>query len=131
MTRIKVSGMPRGTPLGRRAGLVGLGFLFAGFNTGNNLFYLVFTVLAASELSGFLLARWALRRLEEARDAARRRLSRARRVRLTNAGAGSPSARVDVRRATALRRGTDAVRPSGRVGDGHGRARARPSSRSK
>lgn len=63
MTRVTVSALPHGTPLGRRAGLVGLGFLFAGFNTGNNLFYLVFTVLAASELTGFCLAWWAIGRL--------------------------------------------------------------------
>src|SRR5437867_6940182 len=61
MTRLRISALPHGTPLGRRAGLIGMGFLFAGFNTGNNLFYLVFTVLASSELMGFLLARWILR----------------------------------------------------------------------
>src|SRR5258705_12661395 len=38
-----------------------MGLLFAGFNTGNNLFYLVFTVMAASELVGFLIAGMALR----------------------------------------------------------------------
>src|SRR6185295_6368493 len=64
MNRITVSSLPRGTPIGRRAGLMGLGFLLAGFNTGNNLFYLVFTVLASSEVIGFLLARAALRRIE-------------------------------------------------------------------
>ena len=62
--RVAVSRLPRGTPLGRRAGLIGIGLLFAGFNTGNNLFYLVFTVLAASELVGFHLAGRALRRLK-------------------------------------------------------------------
>ena len=60
---IRVSRMPRSTPLGRRAGLLGIGLLFAGLNTGNNLFYLVFTVMAASELVGFLVAGRALRRL--------------------------------------------------------------------
>src|SRR5438552_18409333 len=64
MTRLRISALPHGTPLGRRAGLVGVGFLFAGFNTGNNLFYLVFTILASSELVGFFLARRALRALE-------------------------------------------------------------------
>lgn len=64
ITRVAVAGFPRGTPIGRRAGLIGIGFLLAGFNTGNNLFYLVFTVLAASELVGFLVARAALSRLD-------------------------------------------------------------------
>jgi len=57
-----VSRWPRSTPLGRAAGLLGLGLLFAGFNTGNNLFYLVFAVLAAAELVGFLHAGRVLRR---------------------------------------------------------------------
>jgi uncharacterized protein (DUF58 family) len=50
--------------MGRRAGLIGVGLLFAGLNTGNNLFYLLFTVMAASELVGFLVAGMALRRAE-------------------------------------------------------------------
>lgn len=41
-----------------------MGFLFAGFNTGNNLFYLIFTILASTELVGFVLARWILRGIE-------------------------------------------------------------------
>jgi len=61
---VTISRFPRSTPLGRRAGLLGIGLLFAGLNTGNNLFYLVFTVMAASELVGFLVAGRALRRLE-------------------------------------------------------------------
>jgi uncharacterized protein (DUF58 family) len=62
--RLRVSRIPRSTPLGRRAGLVGLGLLAAGFNTGNNLFYLFFSVLAATELIGFLAAGRALRRAQ-------------------------------------------------------------------
>jgi len=62
--RVTTSRLPRSTPLGRRAGLLGMGLLFAGLNTGNNLFYLVFTVMAASELVGFLVAGRALRRLK-------------------------------------------------------------------
>lgn len=61
---VTTSRFPRSTPLGRRAGLLGIGLLFAGLNTGNNLFYLVFTVMAASELVGFLVAGRALRRLQ-------------------------------------------------------------------
>lgn len=61
---VRNSHLPRSTPLGRRAGLLGIGLLFAGLNTGNNLFYLVFTVMAASELVGFLVAGRALRRLK-------------------------------------------------------------------
>src|SRR5262249_42876586 len=61
---VVTSRFPRSTPLGRRAGLLGIGLLFAGLNTGNNLFYLVFTVMAASELVGFLVAGRALRRLK-------------------------------------------------------------------
>ncbi len=60
---LKVSPIPRSTPLGRRAGLIGVGLLVAGFNTGNNLFYLCFTLLAASELVGFLAAGMVLRRM--------------------------------------------------------------------
>lgn len=52
----RLARLPRGTPLGRRTGLLGAGLLVAGFNTGNNLFYLVFTVMAASELMGFFVA---------------------------------------------------------------------------
>lgn len=59
-----MSRTPRSTPLGRRTGLIGLGLLFAGFNTGNNLFYLVFTLLAASELVGFLAAGSVLRHVQ-------------------------------------------------------------------
>jgi len=62
--RLRVSPIPRSTPLGRRAGLVGIGLLAAGFNTGNNLFYLFFSVMAATELVGFLAAGQALRRAE-------------------------------------------------------------------
>ena len=50
MANVHVSLMPRGTRFGRRAGLLGIGILFAGFNTGNNLYYLVFTILAAAEI---------------------------------------------------------------------------------
>jgi uncharacterized protein (DUF58 family) len=59
---LRVFRIPRSTPLGRRAGLIGLGLLVAGLNTGNNLFYLFFTLLAAGELVGFLAAGMALRR---------------------------------------------------------------------
>jgi len=62
--KLRVSPIPRSTPIGRRAGLIGVGLLFAGLNTGNNLFYLLFTVMAASELVGFLVAGMALRRVE-------------------------------------------------------------------
>ena len=62
--RARVGLMPKGTRLGRRAGLLGIGILFAGFNTGNNLFYLIFTILAASEIVGFYFGWWALRGLE-------------------------------------------------------------------
>lgn len=60
--RLRLSRLPRSTPLGRRAGLIGLGLLVAGLNTGNNLFYLFFTLLAAGELVGFLAAGSVLRR---------------------------------------------------------------------
>lgn len=43
---------------------MGIGLLAAGFNTGNNLFYLFFSVMAATELVGFLAAGRALRRAE-------------------------------------------------------------------
>jgi len=59
---LRVGRIPRSTPLGRRAGLIGLGLLVAGLNTGNNLFYLFFTLLAAAELVGFLAAGSVLRR---------------------------------------------------------------------
>jgi uncharacterized protein (DUF58 family) len=49
-----------------------MGLLFAGFNTGNNLFYLIFTVMAASELVGFLVAGRALSRLAVEVQAPRR-----------------------------------------------------------
>ncbi len=70
--RLRVSRIPRSTPLGRRAGLIGLGLLIAGFNTGNNLFYLFFTLLASSELVGFLATGRALRSLEVEVSAPRR-----------------------------------------------------------
>jgi uncharacterized protein (DUF58 family) len=60
--RLRVSPLPRSTPLGRRAGLVGIGLLAAGLNTGNNLFYLFFSVMAATELVGFFASGRALRR---------------------------------------------------------------------
>ena len=60
---LEVSSIPRSTPLGRRAGLIGVGLLVAGFNTGNNLFYLFFTLLAAAELVGFVAAGRLLRAL--------------------------------------------------------------------
>jgi uncharacterized protein (DUF58 family) len=50
--------------VGRRAGLIGLGLLFAGFNTGNNLLYLLFAVLASCEVAGSFLAGWVLRRVD-------------------------------------------------------------------
>ncbi|UCF67845.1 MAG: DUF58 domain-containing protein [Acidobacteriota bacterium] len=60
--RLEVSPLPRSTPLGRWATLLAVGLLFAGINTGNNLFYLVFALLAASELAGVLAAGRVLRR---------------------------------------------------------------------
>jgi uncharacterized protein (DUF58 family) len=62
--KLKVSLVPRSTPLGRRATALGVGLLFAGANTGNNLFFLVFAVLAACELVGSLAAGRVLRRAE-------------------------------------------------------------------
>ena len=62
--RLRAARLPRGTPIGRRAGLIGLGLLFAGFNTGNNLFYLMFALMASCELVGFRLAGRAVRRLQ-------------------------------------------------------------------
>ncbi len=64
MRRVEIARLPRGTTFGRRVGLLGAGILLAGFNTGNNLYYLVFTVLAAAEFAGFLLARLTLAGLE-------------------------------------------------------------------
>ncbi len=64
MQRVEVARLPRGTTFGRRVGLLGAGILLAGFNTGNNLYYLVFTILAAAEFAGFCLARLTLRGLE-------------------------------------------------------------------
>ncbi len=60
--RVEVSWRPGTTALGWRATLLGLGLLVAGWTTGNNLFHLVFAVLAASELVCFLAARHVLRR---------------------------------------------------------------------
>ncbi|RMG43112.1 MAG: DUF58 domain-containing protein [Acidobacteria bacterium] len=59
--RVRVSPWPRSTPLGRAAAFLALGLLFAGLNTGNNLFDLIFAVLAAGELVGFLAAGHLLR----------------------------------------------------------------------
>ncbi|MDH3285090.1 MAG: DUF58 domain-containing protein, partial [Acidobacteriota bacterium] len=59
---VDVSWLPGTTALGRRATLLGLGLLLAGFTTGNNLFHLIFAVLAAAELISYLAARHVLRR---------------------------------------------------------------------
>lgn len=103
--RLQLRRLPRSTPLGRRAGLIGMGLLFAGFNTGNNLFYLLFTVMAASELIGFVLAGRSLGALEaqivlprRARAGAPVRVA----IRLTNAGRrlSVPALRWTVRTST-------------------------------
>lgn len=68
----RVARFPRGTPLGRRTGLIGAGLLVAGFNTSNNLFYLIFTIMAASEIAGFFVSGRALRGLRAELIASRR-----------------------------------------------------------